>query len=75
MILATLSEQVDHKTKAEELRSSVLSKLTFWWTNRIIKIGYKREISREDLFDIDEKEKAEWNSRKLEAAWNPKARK
>lgn len=47
--------------------------LTFWWINRLINTGYKRNLTREDLWDIDDREKSETVTRKLETYWNPKA--
>jgi hypothetical protein len=39
----------------------------------LINTGYKKDLTREDLFDIDEKELVNWNTVKLEQVWNPKA--
>jgi hypothetical protein len=37
-------------------------------------VGYKRQLKREDLWEVDENEKVEANVDKLERLWNPKAR-
>ena len=70
-IWATVSEKVTLKTKAPEVKSSIVSKLLFWWVNRIISVGYKRELKREDLFEVDEKERVARNLKKLEDIWIP----
>lgn len=61
--------------KSPEKNSSLLSMLTFWWINTLISTGYKRDLTREDLWEIDEAEKSESVTKKLEQVWNPKAEK
>lgn len=56
-----------------ENQVSLLSKLTFWWINRIIVTGFKRELTREDLWKIDETESSAYNSERFEYFWNGKA--
>jgi len=81
MILSTLTESRFKKAnskasrKAPEKNSSLLSVLTFWWINSLINTGYKRDLTRDDLWEIDDAEKSERVTKKLEQVWNPKAQK
>ena len=40
----------------------------------LISTGFKRDFTREDLFEIDEKELSEASLKKLERVWNPLAK-
>lgn len=86
MVLSTLGERRLVKAAAAassrggrkvapEKNSSLLSVLTFWWINSLINTGYKRDLTREDLWEIDDTEKSENVTKKLEHVWNPKANK
>ncbi|CAF1082092.1 unnamed protein product, partial [Brachionus calyciflorus] len=76
-ILSTFSERVFYKIvlskNSPEQNSSLLSRLTFWWINPLISTGYKRDLVRDDLFEIDDKELSEASIQKLEKIWNPLA--
>ena len=52
---------------------SLLSKLWFHWINELILIGYKRDITREDLWRVEESESSEYNTKRFEFNWNKKA--
>ena len=79
LILSTLREPNYKETsfkktrKAPEKNSSLLSVLTFWWINHLINIGFRRDLTRDDLWEIDEAEKARYVTEKFEKVWNPKA--
>lgn len=79
MVMSALSENRFKKArvckKSPEKNSSLLSMLTFWWINTLIRTGYKRDLTREDLWEIDDCEKSEYITNKLERVWNPKAQK
>nr|APD26530.1 ATP-binding cassette transporter subfamily C member 1 X7 protein [Brachionus koreanus] len=80
LIVSTLSEKVLYRVvisvskNTPEQNSSLLSKLTFWWINPLINTGFKRDFTREDLFEIDDKELSEAATSKLENIWNPLAK-
>ncbi|XP_039602405.1 multidrug resistance-associated protein 1-like [Polypterus senegalus] len=42
------------KNPNPERNVSYLSWLTYWWFNRIITLGYKRPLQREDLFELND---------------------
>ncbi len=78
VILSTLSEKYvsnenDLKNQSPEESSNLLSRLTFFWINPLIKTGYKRDLVREDLWKISDKEGSKSTSTKLENVWNLKA--
>ena len=52
---------------------SLISKLTFWWINSIIITGFKRELTKEDLWQVDETESSAYNSERFEFFWSKKA--
>jgi ABC-type multidrug transport system fused ATPase/permease subunit len=72
------SEDTDEKFAEEKPKLSVLpenyspllSKLTFWWINNLITKGFKRPLTRDDLWEIDEQESSEYVTQKLEVAWD-----
>nr|QNH67948.1 ATP-binding cassette transporter subfamily C member 1 X9 [Brachionus plicatilis] len=57
-----------------EHKSSLLSRLTFWWLNPLILNGYKKELTHDDMWDIDASEKSCYLTDKLEVEWNKAAR-
>ncbi len=78
VILSTLSEKYvsnenDLKNQSPEESSNLLSRLTFFWINPLIKTGYKRDLVREDLWKISDKEGSKSTSTKLENVWSLKA--
>ncbi|RNA36438.1 multidrug resistance-associated 1 [Brachionus plicatilis] len=54
---------------------SLLSRLSFWWINNLILTGYKRDLTREDLWKIDDTESSFHLTNKLEIAWNKASKK
>lgn len=81
LILSTISERTlkldnsGNDRKSPHQNSPLLSMLTFWWVNRLISEGYKRDLTRNDLWELDDAEKTDTATRKLETVWNPKASK
>ncbi|CAF1016714.1 unnamed protein product [Brachionus calyciflorus] len=49
---------------------SLLSRLSFWWINDLILTGYKRDLTKDDLWSVDETEASENVTKKFETAWN-----
>lgn len=54
-------------------RVSILSKIWFCWMNGLIHTGYKRDLTRDDLWEMNLKETTEYNTERLEFEWNNKA--
>nr|QUF59452.1 ATP-binding cassette transporter Abcc1-7 [Brachionus angularis] len=78
-ILFSLSEKVKTEKniildKTPEETCSVLSKLTFWWINPLINTGYKRDLVREDLWQMQDKEKCVACTKRIEDSWLPIAK-
>jgi ATP-binding cassette, subfamily C (CFTR/MRP), member 1 len=42
-----------------ELTAGLFATWSFSWLNPILKTGYKRQLTHEDLYDLDPKEKAD----------------
>jgi ATP-binding cassette, subfamily C (CFTR/MRP), member 1 len=59
--------------KMPENNVSLMSKLWFWWINDLIKTGFKRDLVRDDLWEIDDSETSIVITKRLENAWNQKA--
>jgi len=73
LVLAGISERVESKSLAPEEKISVLSHIMFWWSNNLIKTGYKRDLKKEDLFEISNENRSETLTKKFEKEWNKKA--
>lgn len=80
LILSTFSEKFSKKTQkphkkkqSPENAAPLLNKLTFWWMDRLIKTGFKRSITPNDIWDIDSSESSKYVSDKLEYEWSKKA--
>ncbi len=75
LILSTISEKYikNSSNESSEESSNLLSRLTFFWINPLIEAGYKRDLVREDLWKISDKELSQSTSNKLELFWNLKA--
>ena len=60
-------------TKAKlspENTTSLLSKLSFLWIDPLIRKGFRRDLTREDMWEIDFSETSECVTNKLEFEWN-----
>lgn len=53
--------------------ATLLSRITFWWINPMIVAGYKKDLTREDMWDIDEHEQCNYLTQKLEHEWKKAA--
>jgi len=78
LILAAFSEKYLNENdlknnQSPEESSGLLSRLTFWWINPLIQTGFKRDLVREDLWKISDKEGSKSTCIKLEHVWNQKA--
>ncbi|CAF0716997.1 unnamed protein product [Brachionus calyciflorus] len=78
LILTTFSERFYNKyeNNSNELKQTpenlapLLSKLTFLWIDPLIKKGFKRDLGRADMWEIDDCEASEELTIKLENEWN-----
>lgn len=48
---------------------SLLSFITFWWTNELISEGYKKDLCVDDLWPLDYKKRSDYLTRKFESEW------
>jgi len=46
-----------------------LSLITFWWLHDIFKLGYKRDLKTEDLYDALDEHRSDFMGDKLEKMW------
>ncbi len=65
----------ENALNSESLQSkaSLMSYLCFWWSNSLIKTGFKRDLTQEDLYCIDQSEKSEAITNRMDNEWSPKA--
>ncbi|XP_022102345.1 ATP-binding cassette sub-family C member 8-like [Acanthaster planci] len=49
---------------------NIVSNATFWWMNWIFIKGYKKPLEQDDLGDIPERHRADFNHRKFKAAFD-----
>ena len=51
---------------------NLISYLLFWWTNPLIRTGFKRDLKDNDLYEIPEENKSQTITSGMESAWNLK---
>lgn len=77
VLLSILSYDYDDEddldNKLPENTCSLLARLTFYWTGTLINIGFKRDLTRDDLWSVDEKLKSKSACNRLEYEWNASA--
>ncbi len=56
-----------------ENQVSLLSKLSFWWINNLILTGFRRDLTPEDLWRVEETESSHYNTVRFEYSWNKAA--
>ena len=49
---------------------SMFSRLTFWWINDLIMTGYKRTLTREDMWKVEDNESSRYLTQQLQTAWD-----
>lgn len=69
----TTSEYKEDLKRLPISQESLLSKLWFSWLNNLIYTGYKRELVREDLWRVEEKESSLNNIKTFEKIWKKSA--
>ena len=60
------------KIDTKQSRANLMSYLTFWWTNTLIRTGFKRDLTKEDLYEIDQNDKSEAITNRIYKEWNAK---
>jgi ABC-type bacteriocin/lantibiotic exporter with double-glycine peptidase domain len=63
--------QIDKEYSPHEV-APLLSRLTFWWINKLISIGYKRDLTKSDLFNLNPKNKSKIITETFDKLWAPK---
>ncbi|CAG8788181.1 13535_t:CDS:2, partial [Dentiscutata erythropus] len=61
--------------KIPETNANIFSKLTFWWINDLMSLGYKRPLEKEDLFVLNDARTAKIVTDKFEAEWKKEVEK
>ncbi|CAG8759895.1 27966_t:CDS:10, partial [Gigaspora margarita] len=52
-----------------ETKANLLSKLTFWWVNDLMSLGYKRPLEKDDLYVLNDERTAKILTDKFETEW------
>ncbi|CAG8808622.1 4507_t:CDS:2, partial [Cetraspora pellucida] len=55
--------------KISETKANLFSKLTFWWINDLMSLGYKRPLEKGDLFVLNDARTAKIVTDKFEVKW------
>ena len=66
-----LTETPDEETRKScpETDASFLSRITFWWFNSLIILGYKKSLVTSDLYDLNEDDKTNRISSEFYKNW------
>ena len=59
----------EYQKQSPETTSGIVSKLVFWWLNPLLRTGYSRSLSLEDLPPLDKHLTTEYLRSKLHSAW------
>ncbi|RIB04579.1 P-loop containing nucleoside triphosphate hydrolase protein [Gigaspora rosea] len=52
-----------------ETKANLFSKLTFWWLNDLMKLGYKRPLEKDDLYVLNDARTAKIVTEKFSSEW------
>ncbi|CAG8452470.1 10619_t:CDS:10 [Ambispora leptoticha] len=63
-----LGEEESEKACPEET-ANIFSRLTFYWMTQLMKLGYSKYLTFEDLWDLKKEDQSTVLSRKFEIAW------
>ncbi|XP_069577159.1 ATP-binding cassette sub-family C member 4-like isoform X2 [Brachyistius frenatus] len=64
-------EKVSQDAKTNPAASaSLLSKIFFWWLNPLFKIGYKRPLEEDDMFEVLAEDRSEKLGQELQRLWD-----
>ncbi|CAG8505069.1 20407_t:CDS:2 [Gigaspora rosea] len=56
-------------TELPETKANLFSKLTFWWVNDLMSLGYKRPLEKDDLYVLNDARTAKIVTDKFETEW------
>ncbi|XP_006825920.1 multidrug resistance-associated protein 1-like, partial [Saccoglossus kowalevskii] len=77
LVLSSISDNPPHYSpRVTDLNpcpyssASFLSKVTFWWVTRIIVLGYKKPLQREDLWSLNKEDETSHVFHKFEKQWS-----
>jgi hypothetical protein len=75
LVFSMVNETHFKALNSESLQSkaNLMSYLCFWWSNSLIKTGFKRDLTQEDLYCIDQSVKSEAITNRMDNEWSPKA--
>ena len=79
LILSAFSEKYLYKSAVNSTQKmpmqasvSLISYLLFWWTNSLIKTGFKRDLVKEDLYEIGQEYKSATIANHMKIKWDTK---
>ncbi|CAG8727944.1 8123_t:CDS:2, partial [Racocetra persica] len=58
-----------------EAKANIFSLITFWWTNNIMSLGYKRPLEKDDLYVLNEERSAKIVTDSFEVEWKKELQK
>ncbi|XP_053395066.1 ATP-binding cassette sub-family C member 4-like isoform X2 [Mercenaria mercenaria] len=70
-----MDESLRHNNPTPRLRANFLSKLLYWWMNPIFKIGNKRRLEEDDMYNITHDEGSKYLGDELEREWQKETQK
>ncbi|RIB24070.1 P-loop containing nucleoside triphosphate hydrolase protein [Gigaspora rosea] len=62
-------------TELPETKANLFSKLTFWWVNDLMSLGYKRPLEKDDLYVLNDARTAKIVTDKFEVEWKKETEK
>lgn len=60
----------EYKEYPPEALTSIFNRSTFWWLNRLFRMGFGRLLFMDDLFQLDKHLKSEHLEKLLDEAWS-----
>ncbi|XP_041116108.1 multidrug resistance-associated protein 1-like, partial [Polyodon spathula] len=60
---------IGNKNLNPERKVSIFSRVTYWWFNSVITLGYKRALQREDLFELNDEDSSYTVCPSFEKQW------
>ncbi|XP_014906070.1 ATP-binding cassette sub-family C member 4 isoform X2 [Poecilia latipinna] len=55
--------------------ANILSKIFFWWLNPLFRIGYKRRLEEEDMYEVLHEDRSEVLGQELQRYWDQEVQK
>ncbi|XP_023933062.1 multidrug resistance-associated protein 4-like isoform X4 [Lingula anatina] len=70
-----MDEGTKHVNTNPLQKANWLSKLFFWWINPLFKVGYKRNLEVEDMYNVVHDDSADYLSNRLQKEWDKELKK